>query len=134
MSGDSIPQEARVLAVAACAVNLRTARPGQGALDEAAMMQLLRTQAEAGRLDAATVEALAGGPLPTRPAPAASPLTDREVQVLSRIAQGESNKEAARVLGISPSTVRAHLESVFRKLECSTRAAATLKALTLRLI
>jgi len=134
VSGDSIPQEARVLAVAACAVNLRTARPGQGALDEAAMMQLLRTQAEAGRLDAATVEALAGGPLPTRPAPAASPLTDREVQVLSRIAQGESNKEAARVLGISPSTVRAHLESVFRKLECSTRAAATLKALTLRLI
>jgi DNA-binding CsgD family transcriptional regulator len=30
--------------------------------------------------------------------------------------------------------VRAHLESVFRKLDCSTHAAATLKAMTLGLI
>ncbi|MDR7269436.1 HD-GYP domain-containing protein (c-di-GMP phosphodiesterase class II) [Pelomonas saccharophila] len=131
---EGIAQEARVLATAACAVGLQTARPGAHALDETHALQRLRGEAEAGRLDAATVEALAGGPLPARAAPAASPLTEREVQVLSRIAQGESNKEAARVLGISPSTVRAHLESVFRKLECSTRAAATLKAMTLRLI
>lgn len=47
---------------------------------------------------------------------------------------GGSNKEVARQLGISPSTVRTHVESVFRKLQCTTRAAATLKALTLGLI
>jgi hypothetical protein len=39
-----------------------------------------------------------------------------------------------RILGISRSTVRAHLESIFRKLEGSTRAAAAPKTVTLRLI
>ncbi len=131
---DAIPLEARVLATAACAVGLQTTRPGGAALDLAAAQAHLRAEAEAGRLDAASVGAVCGGAPPPRVAPTATLLTEREVQVLRRIGQGESNKEAARVLGISPSTVRAHLESVFRKLECSTRAAATLKAMTLRLI
>jgi DNA-binding NarL/FixJ family response regulator len=65
---------------------------------------------------------------------AAALLSGREVEVLGRISLGESNKEAARSLGISPSTVRAHLENIFRKLGCTTRAAATLKALTLGLL
>ena len=66
--------------------------------------------------------------------PTSSLLTERERQVLRHISQGASNKEAARILGISPSTVRTHVENIFRKLECSTRAAATLKGLTLGLI
>jgi DNA-binding CsgD family transcriptional regulator len=61
-------------------------------------------------------------------------LTDRETAVLARIRLGESNKEVARSLGVSPSTVGTHVESIFRKLECSTRAAATLKAYTLGII
>jgi DNA-binding NarL/FixJ family response regulator len=61
-------------------------------------------------------------------------LSEREVEVLRRISLGESNKEAARVMQISPSTVRTHVESIFRKLQCSTRAAATLKGLNLGLI
>ncbi|HEY9107132.1 MAG TPA: HD domain-containing phosphohydrolase, partial [Roseateles sp.] len=132
---EAIPPEARLLAAASRAAWLQTARPDATALDDAGMLAQLRGEAQAGRLDADCVEALAGGTPATKAAPAsASPLTEREIQVLRRIGQGESNKEAARVLGISPSTVRAHLESVFRKLECSTRAAATLKAMTLRLI
>ena len=59
-----------------------------------------------------------------------SPLSERETQVLRYISTGGSNKDVARHLGISPSTVRTHVESVFRKLQCSTRAAATVKALT----
>ncbi len=58
------------------------------------------------------------------------PLTPRELEVLRRITLGDSNKQAARSLGISHCTVRAHLESVFRKLACNTRAAATLKAVS----
>ncbi len=64
------------------------------------------------------------------PRRAASSLSQRELEVLRQISLGASNKEAARALNISPGTVRTHVESVFRKLACSTRAAATLKALT----
>jgi HD-GYP domain-containing protein (c-di-GMP phosphodiesterase class II) len=133
VGADAIGTEARVLAAALCWEWLRTARPGTPALAEAEALAALNAEAAANRLDASCVQALDGR---ARPAPAVAPalLTDREQQVLARIGQGESNKEAARALGISPSTVRAHLENVFRKLECSTRAAATLKALTLGLI
>jgi len=61
-------------------------------------------------------------------------LSQREAAVLRRISLGESNKEVARELQISPSTVRTHVESIFRKLDCSTRTAATLKGLTLGFI
>jgi len=61
-------------------------------------------------------------------------LSPREIEVLRRVSLGESNKEAALRLGISPSTVRTHLESIFRKLGCKSRAAGTLKASVLGLL
>ena len=61
-------------------------------------------------------------------------LTERERDVLRWVSHGASNKVVAQKLSISPSTVRTHIESVFRKLECSTRAAATLKATHLGLL
>lgn len=61
-------------------------------------------------------------------------LSARERRVLLEISRGASNKQVARLLDISPSTVRTHVESIFRKLECSTRAAATLKGSMLGLI
>jgi HD-GYP domain-containing protein (c-di-GMP phosphodiesterase class II) len=130
--GLGVPQ--RLLAAACAYVALCMPRPWRPAYapDEAA--RVLAEQNNCFDKDAVrhVVEA-AGGP-----APAAvvrkSLLSDREIEVLRRISLGESNKEAARVMQISPSTVRTHVESIFRKLECSTRAAATLKALTLGLI
>lgn len=135
--GPSIDIEARVLAVAAHWVALRTSRPGRAALSEADAVAALRREGERGRLDASAISALTGGqPHEAGPTPAreAALLSDREVEVLGRISLGDSNKEAARFLGISPSTVRAHLENIFRKLGCTTRAAATLKAMTLGLL
>ncbi|MDP9689910.1 UNVERIFIED_ORG: DNA-binding NarL/FixJ family response regulator [Pseudomonas mohnii] len=61
-------------------------------------------------------------------------LTGRERRILREISDGANNKKVARLLEISPSTVRTHVESIFRKLECSTRAAATFKAAKLGLI
>ncbi|MFD7314028.1 response regulator transcription factor [Streptomyces sp. NPDC056730] len=51
-------------------------------------------------------------------------LTERETQVLALIATGHTNDQAARKLGISPRTIRKHLEGVFTKANVPSRAAA----------
>jgi DNA-binding CsgD family transcriptional regulator len=51
-------------------------------------------------------------------------LTQREDQVLALIAAGHTNDQAARKLGISPRTVRKHLEAVFTKANVPSRTAA----------
>lgn len=51
-------------------------------------------------------------------------LTQRENQVLALVATGHTNDQAARKLGISPRTIRKHLESVFTKASVPSRAAA----------
>lgn len=55
-------------------------------------------------------------------------LTDRELEVLRRVAAGERNKEVAAALGIAERTVKAHLTSVFNKLGVDSRAAAVAEA------
>ncbi|WP_416762780.1 HD domain-containing phosphohydrolase [Roseateles sp. So40a] len=137
VAGAAIPMPARVLAAAAAWVTARTARPGASAMDAETARAAMRAEIAAGRLDPQAAEAVCGaerGRVAAASAPAAITLSARETEVLARIAIGESNKEAARILGISPATVRTHLESAFRKLGCSTRAAATLKAMTLGLL
>ena len=61
-------------------------------------------------------------------------LTPQEVRVLERLASGQSNKEIARTLGLSPNTVKTHLANLFEKLEVSRRTQAIGKARELRLI
>jgi two-component system nitrate/nitrite response regulator NarL len=56
-------------------------------------------------------------------------LTDREREVLSQIADGQSVAEIAAAIHLSPSTVKSHLESLYRKLEVSDRAAAVATAM-----
>jgi DNA-binding CsgD family transcriptional regulator len=55
-------------------------------------------------------------------------LTKREVEVLRLIAEGLTNREAARRLSVSDHTIRTHLEHVFTKLGVGTRTAAVAKA------
>ena len=135
--GAGIPVEGRILAAAAALVALRSARPWRDALAPGAAESLLMAEAAAGRYDASIVRALLNKPRPAASLPVTSMntlLTERERDVLRCISLGASNKLAAQKLSISPSTVRTHVESVFRKLECSTRAAATLKATQLGLL
>lgn len=56
-------------------------------------------------------------------------LSDREVEVLQLVADGKSNKEVANDLTISEKTVKAHLRSIFRKLEVGDRAQAVATAM-----
>ena len=57
------------------------------------------------------------------------PLTAREVQVLTLVAQGCRNKEAASLLGITEETVTVHLKNIFAKLKVNERTAAVNVAL-----
>lgn len=56
-------------------------------------------------------------------------LTPREEQVLGLLAKGRSNKQIGKDLAISLRTVKAHVESIFRKLEVGDRTEALGEAL-----
>ena len=51
-------------------------------------------------------------------------LSDREVEVLRLVAVGKANKEIARTLSLSEETIKAHLKSIFAKLDVADRTHA----------
>lgn len=53
------------------------------------------------------------------------PLTNREKEVLTHVAQGRTNKQISKLLELSPSTIRNHISNIFTKLRISNRAQAT---------
>jgi len=56
-------------------------------------------------------------------------LSKRELQVLSLVAEGESNKKIAEALWISENTVKVHLSNILEKLQVNTRQQAAIIAL-----
>jgi two-component system response regulator DegU len=60
----------------------------------------------------------------------ATPLTARETQILSCIANGSSNKQVAHVLGISNQTIKNHVSAILRKLNANDRAHAVALAIS----
>ena len=61
-------------------------------------------------------------------------LSPRECEILALLASGQSNKEMARTLAISPNTIKTHLARVYEKLEVARRVQAIEKARMLSLI
>jgi two-component system nitrate/nitrite response regulator NarL len=61
-------------------------------------------------------------------------LTPREIDVLGALGNGMTNKEVARLLGISPHTVKFHIESLFRKLGAASRAEAVAKGIRQQIV
>ncbi len=57
------------------------------------------------------------------------PLTNRELEVLRRLAQGHENKDIAEQLVISEATVRTHVSNILGKLHLASRTQAALYAL-----
>jgi DNA-binding NarL/FixJ family response regulator len=55
-------------------------------------------------------------------------LTDREGVIIAFIGSGQTNKEIARELGVTPETIKSHLKRIFKKLSASTRAEAVVQA------
>jgi two-component system, NarL family, response regulator len=56
-------------------------------------------------------------------------LTSRELEVLRVMADGKSNKEIAKALGITEGTVKSHVNAIMRKLDASDRTQAVTGAL-----
>ena len=64
----------------------------------------------------------------------AETLSEREVEILQLVAFGQTNRDVAGKLFISPDTVKTHLEHIYQKLGATDRTAAVAEALRRRLI
>jgi two-component system, NarL family, response regulator DegU len=78
--------------------------------------QLTKTFIEEARLS----EPVEGGP---------TPLSKREREILQKVADGSTTRQVANELGISPHTVKTHLERIFEKLGANDRAQAVAMAI-----
>jgi HD-GYP domain-containing protein (c-di-GMP phosphodiesterase class II) len=131
LSGGALSPEARLLAAADSYQAMTEPRPHRPAREPDAIARELRRDVADGRLDADAVDAVlgaAGHRVPRRREGPAG-LTRREVEVLVLIAHGLSNKAIAERLVISPKTAGNHVEHIYTKIGCSTRAAASLFAM-----
>jgi NarL family two-component system response regulator LiaR len=61
-------------------------------------------------------------------------LTEREMDVLKLVVQGQSNRQIAETLVISLATVKAHISSILSKLQVSSRAEASAYAIRHKLV
>lgn len=97
---------------------IRAAAAGQVRLAPEAAARLMRE-----------VRAPAAGPdaLP-------EPLTERETEVLKLIARGKANKQIAHELFVSTSTVKTHVNNIYRKLDVGSRTQAALYAARIGLV
>lgn len=66
---------------------------------------------------------------PGRQAPALASLTPREREILTLIAKGHSNREIAKTLYVSESTVKNHISSVYKKVGLTGRSRLVLLAI-----
>ncbi len=71
---------------------------------------------------------------PEGPEALTEPLTEREVEVLKLIARGKANKQIARELFVAMSTVKTHVNNLYRKLNVGSRTQAALYAARIGLV
>jgi DNA-binding CsgD family transcriptional regulator len=76
----------------------------------------------AGKTRLAQAAAMARGQPPAGPARGRGPLTEREWQVASLVAEGRTSRQIAAALGVGERTVVAHLEHIFAKPDVQARA------------
>jgi DNA-binding NarL/FixJ family response regulator len=97
-------------------------------LKDAPREELLRAVRAAAHGEAVLASSVAARLMSRFRAPAAGPLSQRELQVLELVAAGSTNRGAAATLFISEATVKSHLLNIYGKLGVSDRAAAVAEA------
>jgi len=122
---DDDPYINAVLQAGANGYVLKTATPGE-------IIRAVRdVHAGISALDAAILQKMMSQMFAeTEPAPVEK-LTDRELEVLSLVAKGHTNKAIGVQLAISDRTVQGHLAHIFGKLQASSRTEAVMKAVSL---
>ena len=121
---------ARLLAAADAYNAMTQPRAHRAAIDPGHAGQILAADCRAGLFDAdavAGVLAAAGQPPPRVERPAG--LTEREVEVVRRLAHGLQTKQVAHELGVSAKTADRHIQNAYAKMGVATRAGATLFAM-----
>ncbi len=137
LRSEHLSVSARLLAAADMYSALTSARPHRPALDQRDAVAAMSEAADAGTLDhqaVGCVVAAAGGEFERRRPDHPGGLTEREVEVLTTLAGGSTNREIGERLFISPKTVGRHVENIYAKIGVSTRAGATVFAMEHRLL
>ena len=91
----------------------------------------LQREAAGGRLDGEAVNAVLGaaGHQTRRRPNLVAGLSPREVEVLSLLVRGYSNRQIAATLFISARTVNSHVEHIYTKIGVGTRGSAAMYAM-----
>ena len=131
LSGAALSPAVRLLAAADVYQALLEPRAHRPEYSPAGAADVLAAEVRAGRLDGDAVHAVLGaaGHRLARRRERPAGLTAREAEVLALAAQGHSSKEIAGRLVISPKTVGNHIEHIYLKTGCSSRAEASLYAM-----
>ena len=127
LSAAELSHPDRILAAADAYHAMTEPRPYRSELPPQTAAAELRADVRAGRLDGDAVNAVLAAAGHRAPARREWPggLTAREVEVLSLVARGHTNKEIAKRLFVTPKTVSSHLQHIFSKIGVSSRARAT---------
>jgi LuxR family maltose regulon positive regulatory protein len=108
--------------------------PGARALVEQAR-ELIETFTDPGLLGALLEQADGAlGSQSRRRVQAAAPLTERELAVLRLLPTQLSTREMGHELSVSVTTIRSHVQAIYRKLQVASRAEAVTQARELQLL
>ena len=126
----AIPMPARLIAAADAYHAMTEPRAYRPAMPADRAAKELRSEVSSGRLDGEAVDSVlaAAGHKRRKRRSGPAGLTPREVEVLTLIARGASNRQVARALNITPKTAGTHIERIYTKIGASTRSVATIFA------
>jgi DNA-binding NarL/FixJ family response regulator len=113
---------------------VRAVLQGETPLDQGLAMDLLRRLAEEGAAQGGAARPAAEQAAAGSVAAVPNSLTPRETEVLACLASGKTNRQIAKELHLSLSTVKRHLEHILPKLKVSDRTQAAVKAVEMGLL